>query len=425
MKKFKNVIKDLFSVYTHEFYIVFHDFGLILFFAFLPLAYPIIYSLIYNPEVVRDVRMVVVDHDRSSVSRDLVRKLDACQEVKIIGYAADLPEGRRAMNSHKCYAILEIPEGFGKKVGDGQQANAAMYCEMSLLLRYKGFLVASTNVMLDMGQELLTHKIDAVAPLAETVVSGDLLPIHNIAMGNIESGFDSFIMPGVLILILHQCIILACGMAGGARRENPRKIGYIPYNEGKSVLVAMIAKSLCYITLLLFPILYLVHYVPLMFSFPMAGNAFEIVAFLLPMVIACLGLGYCLQAVTWERESVFVLWVVTSVIFLFISGLTWPRFAMPRFWQWVGDLIPATWGVEGFIRMNTNGATIWQVRHCYYSLWILAAVYWIAGYCIQRWVVRPQAMRCRSRYLAGNEQSGNLATPGDTSVSDNPAPVAD
>ena len=44
-----------------------------------------------------------------------LRNIDACREARVIGYAADLNEARHAMNSHKCYAILEIPEGFGKK----------------------------------------------------------------------------------------------------------------------------------------------------------------------------------------------------------------------------------------------------------------------------------------------------------------------
>ena len=51
------------------------------------------------------------------------------------------------------------------------------------------------------------------------------MPIDNISMGNIENGFDSFIMPGVLILILHQCIVLAAGMAGGAKGNAPPSSG--------------------------------------------------------------------------------------------------------------------------------------------------------------------------------------------------------
>lgn len=391
--KMKRIIRDIFEVYCREFKMVIHDGGLILFFTFLPLAYPVIYSLIYNPELVKNVEVVVVDHDGTALSRDLARKLDASDQARVIGYAADLSEARRAMNEHKCYGILEIPEGFQKKVGRNETANAVLYSDMSLLLRYRGFLVATTSIMEEYGSELLSRKVDEIAPLAETITDGDLLPIHNISMGNIRNGFDSFIMPGVLILILHQCIILAVGMAGGAKRENPRLTGYSSDNRTKSVFLTMLAQMLCYFTILFIPSIFLLHYVPLIFRFPMEGNLIEILAYLLPMTIACFGIGYCFQSLVMERESVFVLWVATSVVFLFLSGLIWPLYDMPTAWRWLASICPSTWGVEGFIKMNANGATISQLHGPYINLWILAAVWWALGWCSQKFVMRPALIR--------------------------------
>lgn len=386
-------LKDMFMVYCREFKLVMHDAGIVLFFTFLPLAYPVIYSLIYNPELVKDVAMVVVDHDRTPLSRELARKIDACDQARVIGYAADLSEARHAMNSHKCYAILEIPEGFARKVGRSEKGNAVMYCDMSLLLRYRGFLVAATNVMEDFGSELMTEKIDLVAPLAETVAEGDLLPIHNVSLGNIRNGFDSFIMPGVLILILHQCIILAVGMAGGAKRENPRLTGYSSDNTAPSVFLTMLAQMLCYITILILPIIFMLHYIPLIFHFPMKGDLLQIMAFILPMVIACFGIGYCFQSLVTERESVFVLWVATSLVFLLLSGLIWPLYDMWPAWRWLASICPSTWGVEGYIKMNSNGATIAQLSGPYLRLWMLAGVWWLLGWCSRKWVVRPALRR--------------------------------
>ncbi len=393
----RKALRNMFEVYCREFKLVLHDAGIILFFTFLPLGYPIIYSLIYNPELVKDVALVVVDHDRTPLSRDLARKMDACDQAHVIGYAADLSEARHAMNSHECYAILEIPEGFQRDNGRIQTGNAVLYCDMSLLLRYRGFLVAATNVMEDFSSELMTKKIDEIAPLAETVVGGDLLPIHNVSMGNIRNGFDSFIMPGVLILILQQCIILAVGMAGGAKRESARLVGYNPDNVAPSVLLTMIAQTLCYLTVLILPILFMLHYVPMIFHFPMKGDLVEIFAFVTPMVIASFGVGYTFQSIVMERESVFVLWVVTSVIFLLLSGLIWPLYDMPPVWRALSAICPSTWGVEGFIKMNANGATISQVSGPYINLWLVAAGWWIAGYCSRRWVVRPAMLRAQNR----------------------------
>ena len=405
MKKRLSFIRELLEVYLREFKLVVHDQGIVIFFLFLPLAYPVIYSLIYNPEVVRDVRTVIVDHDRTPESRELVRNFGATQEAWVIGYAADLPEARRAMANHDCHAIMEIPDGFGRKLGRGEQANAELYVESSLLLRYRGLLMASNAVAMEMGAEIREQAINNFVPLASTITDGNLMEIDNIAMGNTTSGFDSFIMPGVLILILHQCIVLAVGMAGGAKRERPELAGLRSSGFQPGVAVSMLGQMLCYITILLVPVFFLIHYVPLIFQFPMEGSTWEIFCFLFPMVLACMGIGFCFQGLVREREAVFVLWVITSLAFLFLSGLTWPRYAMPDAWKWIGDLIPATWGVEGFIRMNTNGATIGQVSADYIPLWILAAVYLTAGYCVQRWVVRPSVKDGKYAYVRVRRES--------------------
>lgn len=391
----KRFIISTYKVFLREFKLVTKDMGIILFLVFLPLAYPIIYSLIYNPEVVRDVKMIVVDNDRSALSRELVRNLDATQEIWIKGYAADMNEARHAMSDHKCYGILEIPADFGRKCNSGEVGNAVIYSEMSLLLRYRGFLVASTNVSQAMGAEIQHADINRSLPLAETIATGDPMPVANISMGNIESGFDSFIMPGIVILILQQCIILAIGMAGGARHESPLITGYDSYNESTSVVGSLIGKVLAYFTIMIVPAIFLIHYVPLIFSFPMAGNIGEEFLFIIPLILSSIFLAFSLQGFVRERESIFVLWVVTSVFFLFLSGLTWPRYAMSPFWKFLSDLVPATWGVEGFIRMNTNGASLAQVSADYTSLWWLTLLYAITAYCSQRWIMRPLQFRLK------------------------------
>lgn len=389
----KKIWKDFMDVYIREFKLVFSDQGIMLFLFFLPLAYPVIYSLIYNPEVVRDVKVVVVDHDCTRQSRELARKLDSTQEIWIKGYAADMGEARHAMDSHACYGILEIPKGFGKNTERGEQAHAVFYSEMSLLLRYRSFLIGTTSIMQEMGAELLAGDINREIPLAGTLVPVSLLPIEDINMGNPAGGFDSFIMPGMLILILQQSIILAVGMAGGAKRERRSRLGYQPVNMTKSTLLTMGGQAACYMTLLILPIIWLIHYVPLIFQFPMAGNTFEIFCFVLPITLGSILMGFCVQGIVMEREEIFVIWVATSLVFLFLSGLTWPRYAITGIWRWMSDIIPATWGVEGFVKMNSNGSSLAQVRDIYLNAWLLCVAYGVIAWVVQRWVVRPQELK--------------------------------
>lgn len=386
MKRHNNIspLRSFYRAFVDEFRLAIHDQGILVFLIVLPLLYPVLYSLIYNPELVRDVEVVVVDHDRTAQSRQFVRMLDATQEARIIGYAPDLDDARKAMDSHDCYAILEIPEGYQRAIGRGEAAHTILYTEMSLLLRYRSLLVAATNISQQLGSDIQHEKINLTAPLARTIMPGDPMPVHSVQLGDITGGFDSFIMPGVLILILQQCIILTVGMAGGNRRE--RRLFNTDALSG-SIPSTLAGRATCYLVLMIVPTLYILYYIPLMFSFPMEGNVLQIFAFALPLVIASVMMGFTMQIFFTERETVFTGWVVTSVIFLFLSGLTWPRYAMATPWHIAGDCVPATFGVMGFIRMNANGASLSQVGGEYLALWIQAGVYTLLAIAAQ-WQLR-------------------------------------
>lgn len=374
-------------VYGRELRNIFHDPGVMLFFFFLPLAYPVIYSLIYDPELVRDVPVVVVDADRTSLSREFTRRFNATEGAQVIGYAPTLAEAKRAVDSKEAFAVLEIPKGFERRIGRNEQSPVALYCEMSLLLRYRALLFSMTDLQMSMGAELMASDIASLG--VESIASAaDPMPVEGIQLGNLQSGFDSFIMPGVLILILQQSIILAVGMLGGAKHEDPALVGYDPINRSFSTAVDMLAKAGAYITLLILPLIWLIHFVPLIFDFPMAGNALEIFIFLLPMILASICVGYVVQAFCSERESIFVIWVATSVAFLFLSGLTWPRYALTPVWRILSDLIPATWGLNGFILMNSNGSTLADVSEQWHNLWILLAFYAVVAWAVQRFIIR-------------------------------------
>lgn len=391
-KAISKYLRTLGESYALEFKHILHDQGVVLFFLFLPLAYPVIYSLIYNPELVRDVPVVVVDNDKTALSRELTRNFDATQGARIIGYAADMGEARRALDSHECYAIMEIPAGFERNVGRGEASKAMLYCDMSLLLRYRSLLFSSTDLSLAMSADIQATDIKSLG--ASSLMSeSDPMPIEAASLGNLQSGFDSFIMPGVLILILQQCIILAVGMMGGARYETARR-GINPINSvSGNTLITMIGRTACYISILAVPIIWLTHFVPLIFKFPMAGDMLSIFAYLLPMVLASIFLGFIIQAFVTEREAVFIVWVATSVMFLFLSGLTWPRYAMPAGWHLLSDLIPATWGMNGFILMNSNGASLTDLAPWYENMWLLSAVYFIIAWGVHRFWLRPRLSR--------------------------------
>lgn len=396
----KSKINDWFSgvsrTFAREMSLVLKDIGVIIFFFGLPLLYPIVYTLIYNPELVRDIPVAVVDDCRTAQSRELARMADATEAMNIMGYPSNMGEARRLMNEKECYGILYIPEDYSRRIGRGEQGVVAFYSEMSLLLRYRAFVSALTDLQLQTGAQIRRELLDA---LGASSVGQSSSPVSNEAyfIGDPTQGFASFIIPGIIILILQQSMLLGVTMLAGNSAERRRRNGGIdPLAVQCPQSAGMIGRMLCYIVVYIPMTIYVLHFIPMMFDLPHIGDAADYLLFIVPLLVASAFLGMTLQVFVKERESSMLVVVFTSLVFLFLSGLTWPRYAMSPLWKMAGDCVPATWGVEGFIQINCNGGTLSEAAHPYMMLWVLAAVYFLTAYAVIAWQRRRESQRAVS-----------------------------
>jgi ABC-2 type transport system permease protein len=388
MKKFLNAIfnwiTDTLSVFKRELYVVSHDVGVLIFFFFLPVVYPIVYTLIYNPEVVTDIPVAIVDRSRTSESRELVRMASAAPAIQIYSYCANLEEAKSQMASGDVYGILEIPDDYATSLGNGKQAVAQFYAESSLLIRNRAFVSALSDLQMALAQKITVERVSALG----VTTSGSALPVNSKSnfLGDTEQGFASFVIPGIIILILQQSMLLGICMLGGTERERRlRNVGKDPMSiDTAGTLATIIGRSLCYVFLYIPASIYILNIIPMIFDLPQIGDPLQVMLFVFPLLVASSFMGQALNLFMRERESAFILIVFLSVLFLFLSGLTWPRYAVNDLWTAVGNCIPSTWGVEGFIRINSNGGTIGENATQFTMLWVLAGVYFIAAYFVVR-----------------------------------------
>ena len=385
-----------------ELLLVFRDEGVVIFFLLLNAVYPVLYALIYNPEVVRDERVVVVDDNRTALSRDLVRRLDGTQEVAIAGYAANMQEAQEAMHRKECYGILYVPRDFGQSICRGEQAHVSLYCDMSVMMRYKAMFTALSNVTQAMGNERMAAVVEPVLSVSGSIIENRQVPVGNPAMG-IASAVLLFILP----LVLQQSMILGIAMLhGGSIERRRRNGGRDPMAIEAGPAATIIGKMMCHQIIYVLPVVYVLHYVPLMFGFPQYGDLLHIICLAVPFIIAVSLMGQTLQAFVNERESVFLLFVFSSVVFVFLTGVSWPRFLMSRLWRVVGDCVPGVWMSNAYVRMQSNGALLSQVSHEYWMLWLQVPVMFILAYLVERYVNRR---RYRS-WIAASEDNPNLLT---------------
>lgn len=336
------------------------DEGVLIFFFLVPLAYPLLYSFIYTDEVVREVPIAVVDESHTTMSREYLRHVDASPDVKIINYCADMAEAERCIKNREAYGIVRVPADFSKRLSKGEQVEVGVYSDMSGMLYYKSILTTNTNVSLAMNARI------KVARAGNTTEQQDLVTQHPIAyeevsLYNPQNGFASFLIPAVLILIIQQTLLLGVGISAGTAREQNRFRELTPFDRHHTGLLRIVlSKSSAYMLVYIPISVYILGVVPRIFHLNQIGN---------PVDMA-----------------------------LFISGVSWPGAAIPKFWKALSYLFPSTLGINGFLKINNMGAHLPSVSHEWYVLWAQAACYFVTSCLIYRRSIITSRRRFAARY---------------------------
>ncbi|HAI45232.1 MAG TPA: ABC transporter permease, partial [Stenotrophomonas sp.] len=71
--------------------------------------YSFFYPAAYRHQVASNLPIVVVDHDHSSTSRELLRRVDALHTVRIVGQPPTVALARQALEHGQAEGILLIP----------------------------------------------------------------------------------------------------------------------------------------------------------------------------------------------------------------------------------------------------------------------------------------------------------------------------
>lgn len=376
----RTVISDIFTIWYKELKNVFSDVGVIIFFLVVPFGYPLLYSYLYDNEVVREVPMVVVDQSRSTLSRDFIRRIDGTPDVKVASRCADMAEGQELIRRRQAYGILLIPEDFSKNIAMGKQSVVSLYSDMSSMLFYKAMLTASTDASVKMGKEVQIRNLNNVT---ETQSERTATPVNyeSVAMFNPQVGFASALVPAILILIIQQTLLLGVGMLTGTSRNNTNRVSQIDFGHRHFLgsLRIVIGKSFCYFMIYAPVCVWVLRAVPSIFDFPMVGQPGPIMLFLLPYLLSAIFFSITLAAVIRDRETPILIFVFTSMPLLFLAGVSWPQAAIPEGWKWFSYLFPSTFGIQAYLKLSTMGADLWQVKFEYLSLWAQTFVFFITA----------------------------------------------
>ncbi|WP_315355323.1 ABC transporter permease [Hoylesella nanceiensis] len=384
----RTFIHFLFECIKHEIRTIMKDGGVVMFFIIVPIAYPILYSWMYNNEGVKEVPTVFVDQSHSFLSRTFIRNCDATDGIKVVKVVSSLNDAQELQRQQECHAIVLLPENFAQQINRGEQGTVLFYADLSGMFYYKGVYSALTDVSLEIGKDIKIARMKTYTDKDESIASSPL-EYESVSLFNPQNGYGTFILPAVLILIIQQTMILGVGMLSGTRHERRVYTGRI---ITKRTVIGGFAntlgRSFSYFFIYIATTAYTLLLIPHIFKLVQLADSSTLIPFLLPYLLSVTFFSMLISRFVKERESIILLMVFTSMPFLLLSGISWPTNALPGFWKVISWCIPSTSGINGFVKINSLGANLNDIRPELIALWSQVVVYFIINIAIQLFMPR-------------------------------------
>ena len=341
------------------------------------------YPLPYLRQILRELPVVVVDRDHTSLSRQFTRWLDAAEATRVAARSDDLDAAEEMVRAGDAGAVVLIPQDFEKNVLRRRPAYVEAYIDASYMLVRSTALRGINAVAATISAGVAIRRLQATGVTLEGALHRRQ-PITYVpwALFNPIGGYGSYVVPAVFILLLQHTLLIGIGTLRVAERH-ARGL------EDEPIWAVLAARALAV------SLIYLVH-AALMFAvvfkiyeFPMRASWLETIIFLLPYLAAAAFFGLAIAELFERPESSSVVLACGAVPALFLSGMSFPSETQAPWTQTLALLIPSTFGIRGFLRLAEMGARLDEVLRPWAALWLQAAVYGAVAWLIM-WLRRSR-----------------------------------
>ncbi len=334
-------MQRLFDLLKREIRLVSTDHSLLLTLLIAPLLYAFFYGSIYSQKEEQGVKIAVADADGSSLSRNIVEQIDATPIVNVIR-AANIGEAKQMMFTGKSEGYMYIAQGLKKNVLSLRQAHIVLTLNNSRFLPSSDLqkaimqisMAASINVRIKYFKK--TGKGSQLAFREANPVKLNYKSLYN------PSGsYGSFILPGLLALILQQTLLIGLTESMALEREKKSLTELI--RKGRGNLSAVLwGKGLGYFILFACYALFFVAVNFNILHIPFRGSPLDLGILMAVFLLSIIPIGLLIGS--FFKSQVLSLQVMafsTYPIFL-ITGYSVPFHSLPRVVQGIAALVPTT-----------------------------------------------------------------------------------
>jgi ABC-2 type transport system permease protein len=331
-----------------------------------PLAYGIYYPQPYLNQILRKIPIAVVDSDQSELSRRIVETLDASGAVSVAIRAADLGEARAVVDRGDAFAVVGIPPEAERDTLKGNIVHIPIYADATYLFIFRTISNGIAVAINSLSSELVASGARIDGSLVKAVLASarpaDILlqPIFNPV-----GGYASYIVPAAFVLILQQMLLIGASLL---------TVVALAQRTG-GAFATVLGRGVAHLTIYLPALALYFIILPRFYGFSTLGQPLQLFALATVFTLATSFMGQAAGAWFKHPETPTLIFLGTSLPQLFLTGFSWPREAIPPAVQAVGYIFPSYFAIDGLVRINQLGASLWEVARDWRGLWILTMMY--------------------------------------------------
>lgn len=326
---------------------------------------PVLQALIFGYAVTYDLDHVpyaVLDRDHSSLSRELVAKIEGSGVFERVGDPRSDAQAGRLLDVGQALLVLRIDHGFERELLAGRAADVQVIAD-GRNSNTANIAVGYVNAIVETFNTEWRVKHDQ-KELSLTVVTRAW---YN---PNLETRWN--IMPGMIgmLSLLQTLVLTAMSVAREREQGTFDQLLVTPYRPFE----IMVGKALPSIFIGIAQASLILMVATLWFRIPLVGSLVALYAGLILFTTACVGIGLSISALSASMQQAMLYTFMLTMPFMLLSGLATPIKNMPEAMQWFTAANPLRYGIDIVQRIYLEGVGLGTLIGDIAALAVIAAL---------------------------------------------------
>jgi ABC-2 type transport system permease protein len=311
----------------------------------------------------KNIDMVVVDMDMSSMSRKLTSKFEGSPFYRVNKYTFSVEEANRLLTNGKADLILNIPHNFEKDLLVNGETSLQLLVN-AINSTAAGLTNAYSNqVIADFNRNIITENINFVPP-----VRTKRIDISTLFWYNPELDYKIYMTPGILVILVTiiGAFLAAINIVREKEMGTIEQINVTPIVKYQFIF----GKLVPFWIIALLELAFGLTLGKILFDIPLLGSLWLLFGFAGVYLLVALGTGLLISTLASNQQQVMFIMFFYLLTFILMSGIFTPVESMPDWAKTVNIINPFAYFMRVIRMVLLKGSGFSDIAREFFTLLI-------------------------------------------------------